>query len=67
MIVTVIKGIFLVYGGTEAVGLVHGMIKHREKGVTPFQYAVYYLVGFIANFLTSWELAVWRRRLLPTN
>lgn len=35
MIVTVIKGIFLVYGGTEAVGLVHGMIKHREKGVTP--------------------------------
>ena len=28
MIVTVIKGIFLVYGGTEAVGLVHGMIKH---------------------------------------
>lgn len=50
MIVTVIKGIFLVYGGTEAVGLVHGMIKHREKGVTPFQYAVYYLVGFIANF-----------------
>ena len=50
MIVTVIKGIFLVYGGTEAVGLVHGMIKHREKGVTPFQYAIYYLVGFIANF-----------------
>ena len=56
MIVTVIKGIFLVYGGTEAVGLVHGMIKHREKGVTPFQYAVYYPVSYT-------HLDVYKRQL----